>query len=384
MEIAIKQFQLLNGADAYITYFMDLIWEVEQREGTAIHNFLAYWETKKDTASIAAPDNMDAIRIMTIHKSKGLEFPIVIFPYADAPMYREIDPKVWLPTEQQDSLSDFKEVLVSKKQDMVYYSQVAQTIFQEDQNKLELDAFNIIYVALTRAREGLYIISKKDLNTKGSAKMDYYSGLFINYLQEKQLWNDSQTTYTFGNLNTASHVKSLTYTEQPISYKYTYKNRASFEIISTPGALWGSEKERALLAGNRIHLVLEKIKSEKDVDITFQQLITAGLLVREEVPSIKDRILQVLHHPELSLYYTEDATILNEQEIITKNGVLLRPDRIVIKNHKATIIDYKTGLKNKTHKQQLFQYADALEAMGYKVENKILIYIRDTVIPEFI
>ncbi len=77
-------------------------------------------------------------------------------------------------------------------------------------------------------------------------------------------------------------------------------------------------------------------------------------------------------------------TIKNERDIITKNGSTLRPDRVVIKENKATIIDYKTGKRDIRYKDQIDSYADALEEMGYAIENKIIIYINEEITPEFI
>nr|WP_262923119.1 PD-(D/E)XK nuclease family protein [Arenibacter sp. N53] len=96
------------------------------------------------------------------------------------------------------------------------------------------------------------------------------------------------------------------------------------------------------------------------------------------------RIKGIADHPKLFSYFEKGYLIKNEQDILTKNGKVLRPDRIVIKDNRATIIDYKTGKRNPAYHEQIYAYADALEAMGYEIEGKILIYINEDITLDFI
>ncbi|MDB0613512.1 UvrD-helicase domain-containing protein [Tenacibaculum maritimum] len=116
IEAIIRAFHLIEFSDAYIQFFLDVVIE-QQRKGTAIQDFLDFWERKKETLSIIAPENTNAVQVMTIHKSKGLEFPVVIFPY-DLDIYRQINPKVWL-NELPDRFEGFEELLVSFSKDYI-------------------------------------------------------------------------------------------------------------------------------------------------------------------------------------------------------------------------------------------------------------------------
>jgi len=91
-----------------------------------------------------------------------------------------------------------------------------------------------------------------------------------------------------------------------------------------------------------------------------------------------------VEHPILAKYYTKENKVLNEQGILTREGTLLRPDRIILNGRSATLIDYKTGKKNPKYHEQLYSYSDTLTEMGYIVENKIIVYINETITPEFI
>jgi len=383
MEYAIKKFGLAESSDAYITYFLDVVLEVEQREGANTQVFLAHWEKKKDSLSITAPENVDAVQIMTVHKSKGLEFPIVIFPFANTNIYEERDAKLWLPVNPI-SFKGFEEILINKKQEVVTYGATAESLFYEEQHKLELDAFNLLYVALTRAVKGLYVISKKDLTLKGEHKPNYYSGLFIHYLKEKGLYEDAKVCYQFGNLEIQDKPSLHREHEEKITHLYTFKERPEFRLLTKSGALWDTERGTALTKGNLLHFVMGLIQTVEDIDSAMDHLIRNGDISKKDGPKMIQRIKSIVEHPKLYSYYTKGNPIKNEQDILAKNGKVLRPDRLVIRDNKVTIIDYKTGKRNPGYNQQLYSYADALEAMGYGVENKILVYINEEITLDFI
>ncbi|MFT7065092.1 MAG: ATP-dependent exoDNAse (exonuclease V) beta subunit [Sediminicola sp.] len=383
LEHAIKQFNLIDGSDAYITYLMDTVLEVEQKDGSSPHSFLAYWEKKKDRLSITAPESVNAIQVMTVHKSKGLEFPIVIFPFANEHLYKEKDAKLWIPVDV-DLFNGFGELLVNKKQEVVDYGETASLLYEEEQHKLELDAFNVLYVALTRAIEALYVLTKKDLKTNGEHKTDLYSGLFIHYLKEKGLWDNTKNTYSFGKLDFAEEDQNQVMEQQSVPYVLTFKDRPSFNLITTSGSLWESGAGVAMEQGNVLHQLLSYIKTESDIAQALNLMQRNGQILHQKIDYLEALLLQIVRHPELREFFHSDAIVWNERDIITQIGLILRPDRIVLQEKGVTIIDYKTGTKSTAHHGQVNEYASAMEAMNYTIHNKIIIYINDTITPEFI
>jgi ATP-dependent exoDNAse (exonuclease V) beta subunit len=383
MEHAIKVFDLIPNSDAHLTAFMDTVFEVQQKDGADIQSFLTYWDKKGKKLSISTPETTNAVQIMTIHKSKGLEFPVVIFPYANTYIFEEIEPKLWT-TVTPASFSGFKELLLSKKQEVREYGEQEALLFDEEQQKLHLDAFNLLYVALTRAETSLYVISEKDLNKDGSHRPNYFSGLFIHFLQSKGLWDKNKEDYTFGALPKRLTVEHTKQNHLEIPYLYTHKNRSSFKILTKAGMLWDTTQEEAIKKGNTIHYILSQIHSYKNLEAAMKLALQKGFIMSDELASIKDKVLQVVTHPKLIPLFGEKNTVFNEKEILLPNRQKLRPDRVVLINNKASIIDYKTGRGNPAYKEQILSYANALESMGYIIDKKIIVYIDATITTEFI
>lgn len=383
LEYAIRQFHLADVSDAYLTYFMDEALQVEEKEDSSISTFLGYWDKNKDKLSIVAPENSNAVRVMTVHKSKGLEFPIVLFPYANTHIYEEIDPKLWLPVPQKE-FDGFGELLVSKKQEVEYYGDIPARIYEAEQHKLELDAFNLLYVALTRAIQALYILTEKDLSTSGDPRPAYYSGLFIYYLKQSGLWEDGKTYFSFGELQSNQAPPSPGALEERINFNYSFKDRPGFKILTRAGMLWGTGREEAMARGNLVHQLMGWVGFAEDVEEALDRLHHSGAASSEDLPILRGAAERIMAHPELRKFFQKGLTIKNEWDIITQNGIILRPDRLVFNGEDVSILDYKTGRKNPFYHQQLEAYADALGSMGYTIANKIIVYIDDHIQPEFI
>ncbi len=374
-ETIVREFHLVKTSNAYIQFYLDIVLDFTQKKGSDISGFLSYFEKKRESLSIISPKGQNAIQIMTIHKSKGLEFPVVIFPFADLDIYKELEPKEWFPLNKE-AYNGFSHTLLNYNKDFEYYGEAGLEIYTNHKSEQELDNINLLYVSLTRAAEQLYIISKNDSNLKDDAKSKKYSGLFINYLQHINVWNDSQLTYTFGNQKRITQ-NTIKQKETSIQQEFisTSKENHNIKVVTKSGFLWDTNQEEAIEKGNLIHNIMANINTKADIDSVIANFTNAGTINTIQATSLKNTILQIVNHPLIEKYYTSNYTIYNERDIITKEGMVLRPDRIVINSkNEAIIIDYKTGVEDKKHEQQLQSYQDVLEDMKLTVKNKILIY----------
>ncbi len=339
-----------------------------------------YFDKKKESLSIVSPKEQNAVQIMTIHKSKGLEFPVVIFPFADLDIYRALDPKAWYALNKEQYCG-FSHTLLNYSKDFEHYGDEGSRIFTNYKSEQELDNINLLYVTLTRAIEQLHVISKKDISSKGIVNTKRYSGLFIEYLKYSNEWEDSKLVYTYGNPKRTTQKESAKKTADiPLQFISTAKETHHIKVVTKSGLLWDTTQQEAIEKGNLIHNIMSKIKTKDDINFVISENISTSSINNEQASILKKTITEIVNHSQLKDYYTSTFTIYNERDIITKEGLILRPDRVVVNsNNEAIIIDYKTGLENKKHHQQLLLYQDVLEDMSLKVIKKILVYINDDI-----
>ena len=379
-ETIVRSFNLIKTSNAYVQFYLDIVLDFSQKRGSDISGFLNYFEKKKDSLSIISPKGQNAVQIMTIHKSKGLEFPVVIFPYADLDIYAQREPKEWFALNEE-IYNGFSHTLLNYNKDFEHYGEEGNRIFIKHKSEQELDNINLLYVTLTRAIERLYVISKKDISPKGVVNTKKYSGLFIEYLKEINLWNDTQLNYSFGNPKRGVQniqVKNKMVIQQ--EFISTNKKDQTIKIVTKSGLLWDTLQQEAIEKGNLIHNIMSEIKTKEDVDFVVSDFLNTFSINMEQFLTLKHIVTNIVSHPMLQNYYTSDFRIYNEQDIITKEGMILRPDRVVVNSqNEATIIDYKTGAEDKRHEQQLLLYQDVLEDMKIKVKKKFLVYINKAI-----
>ncbi len=379
IEEIIRGFLLVNSSDAYIQFFLDVVLE-QQRKGIDVQDFLNFWEAKKEVLSIVAPESANAVQVMTIHKSKGLEFPVVIFP-CNVDIYRQINPKVWL-NELPVHYTNFEELLVPYNKDLSYVNTTGLSIFNKQREALELDNFNLLYVALTRAVEQLHIITDKKLVGKNKEEnLNFYSGIFINYLKNNNLWNDDLLAYSFGEKTRISKEKvenSVTETHQKfISTPWQAHN---IVLLANASKLWNTVQGEAIDFGNLLHEILSKINKKQDVEKEFMAFYQQGLLNDEQNNFIRKSLLAIVNHPDLEEFFSKDVTVFNEREILTADNQIIIPDRLVFNTkNEVTIIDYKTGKPSNEHHQQLLKYENVLKSMHFTINKKLLIYINEEI-----
>jgi ATP-dependent exoDNAse (exonuclease V) beta subunit len=376
VEIIVSKF--LSKTHSYVQYFIDLVLERDVRNQAGIADFLTYWNKNKDKFSIPSPEGKNAIRIMTIHKSKGLEFPVVIMPFADEDYIRKPKDKLWLDAEQETF--GLPKVLIDNSGSVENFGKEAATVFQEKKQEELLDNINVLYVALTRAEEQLYVISQFLDPNKAGQYPYHMASFFIEYLIAIEVYNPSILEYEFGNNAKLSKVISVNDETNTIPSIGQVLNPKNIKIAQREALMWGTHQQEAIEYGNIIHEILSLVKTVSDVDIAVLKAIETGLITQSQKEVVLKSIQEIVNNKELESYFSEENEILNEQAIIQKEGKTIKPDRMVLtKNKEVYLLDYKTGTHNQKYQLQLENYQSAIEKMGLKVTKKALVYIGEEI-----
>jgi ATP-dependent exoDNAse (exonuclease V) beta subunit len=377
VEIIVSKFlstNLAKGGGAYVQYFLDIVLERDVRNQAGISDFLNFWDKNAEKFSIPSPEGNNAVRIMTIHKSKGLEFPIVIMPFAEENYSRKPKDKLWLDGEEMDF--GLPKVLVDNSTAVEGFGEEAKLIYDLKKQEELLDNINVLYVALTRAEEQLYIISNMNLTSKGEVKTNDMSTFFINYLTNYCGFDESILEYEFGSPSKLSSNAKHVDTSKKIIVVAETLDPKNIKIAQREALMWGTHQQESIEYGNVIHEILSFVKTKEDVDLAVVKAIENGLINFGQKELVSQTIRDIVNHKELKLFFAEGNTVLNEQTIIQKEGSTIKPDRMVVtSSDEVYLLDYKTGAHSPKYQKQLENYQRAIELMGYKVVKKSLIYI---------
>lgn len=390
-EKIISVFGLFERTDrkSYLFRFLDVVLNYSLKESSHLQDFLKYWDEKKDSSalSVKSPAEQDAITITTIHRSKGLEYPVVIIPYANWTYKSNAYSEVWTDLESLD----YQEFTHEKEEGNVQLlaapiklnDKMSLTDLSEQYNdELEatfLENLNMLYVAFTRAVDKLFVVSAKS----HYQKVQGVGELMKDFLESAEIFVPEQNLYI---INEGRFIKKETAKpeereiiklEKIISEDRSDKLRLRriSEKIFDPETL-DKSKDR----GNKIHAAFAKIRTKNDIKKGIESLEFEGVISQKEGEEIKEAIEKVINLPELLPLFAEGLQIENEREILMKGADPQRPDRVVIKDGTVHIIDYKTGnstdpKRKEQYSQQVRSYGRLYREMGYEKVEMMLVYL---------
>lgn len=372
VEYILKRFGLEKNADAYVVGFMDMVFDFSLKPNSSKLTFLEEWEIKKEKASIVISEQINGVQQMTIHKSKGLEFPVVIFPYADLDIYKLKENKTWFPLDNKEF--GFKETLIDCGINKIEeFGKEGEIIAQKQKETLELDNLNLLYVTLTRASTQLYVFSGKPSPIKNDF-IKTYNQYFYEFLKEKKLLEHDKWIYEFGQklTNSENHHHLFSNTISHTHHSSLIQD-LDLSISSRDAFLWGTDVQEALDSGILVHEYMQKIVREEDLLLVIDDIRESSTLPNKN--ELIKMLSQIVNHPDLNQLFTSSEKVEVERKIITSKGAVLIPDRLNINEAgEITITDYKTGKYQKKHEVQINNYDIALQEMGYTILEKLLIY----------
>lgn len=417
-----KNEELVKADTVYIQAFVDWLQNWTLNNGNRLKDFLKAWEDSNNdrkSVKISSPAVDDAVRVITIHKSKGLEYPYVIIPYMDdISLFKFGD--MWaepvIPEQKSDSdpVRQFDATVrqmifkpcISSQSEQTYFGQK----YREESFAQAVDAMNLMYVAMTRAERGLYMISdnlSKEYSENGrlahaadavfsfvsshtseAGAGDVDGGPGIGFVRKER---ESCVEYVFGKFCSKEDMEQCRpakarqgryrrekHEEQLESdYPSFAPDEGRLKIDRDASDFFRPEKEEQFrLRGIVLHNILSSVVVPSDLDRAVKAAVEAGELSRKEgtraYELLRKRIGQVA---DRGWFPENDVAVLNEREIVTADGEQLRPDRVLVDGDGVCIIDYKFGRHNPEYSRQLRNYAETYVSMGYASVQAYLWYL---------
>ncbi len=383
--------EIFKSETLYIQSFMDYVMDHVAVNGNSLDTFLKAWGNANPMVS--SPSDVQAIRVMTIHKSKGLEFPYVILPYAEkVKLFR--DGKSWsVPNVEGTPLDGIERTAF----DINLSGKSADTLFEKDyRNELFLqyiDNINVFYVALTRAGKGMTIIADSGCSPSSSLAgiLREYLGdgnLLTGFVQEEG-GDDLTSVFSLGQMydfNKMERKDSGLTKLEPGYPSFPLNQGDDGDVSGDRGRLRlfseatdffteeGAAVAKARQNGTVLHDILSRVKIPSDLESSINLVVRQGDLERDRGKEVADLLSKrIAAHPEW--FPMEGAEVFNEMSLIDSDGREWRPDRVVIKDGAVTIIDYKFGEKDHRYRAQVGRYARIYRRLGYENVSTAIWYV---------
>lgn len=325
-----------------------------------VHSFLDQYEREYYKRGVQLSVNENAVRIMTVHKSKGLGIPIVIIPFAEMSSGGKNQDPLWINAEHYG----LKHAMVKHSKALVNAG--VQKAMEESDLQL-LDQINLFYVACTRAKNRLHVFVQKPGSNRGAGPV---SKELLAFMDE----NGSDTTHVRGEENEpAPDSSQLSTNEVTLSKQPSGGNTTLVYRKEAPVGWKASDPDPYRTHGEVVHALFERIGTINDLE-TALTWANSGEPLPAELPA---RIRSLFDMAEVRSLYDPENKWLNEPALILKSGRTVRPDRIVFRDGSVDVLDIKTGDRSSSHVTQVQGYIDAIRDLGQKEVNGHILYLKE-------
>ena len=354
---------------SYVSFFRDELWNFVSIHGNNMELFVEWWKEQHEKLFIKTSDASPGIQLLTIHKAKGLEFEVVMMPFANW-KFSVGSTYGWVSTEHFP-VEEPKQAYISLKSDL--QNTELQPVIAASKQDNYLDNLNLLYVATTRAVSELYFIV--DDNTKANIEDCTTMSQYLNHFFE---WNDANTL-EFGSPTTAKEQQKEPQNELILQQSEKEFGQVGVAVNNRASVIWNDEIRGKIDYGSVVHSLLEHISTVQDISPVLYQAVADGLITDEQQAEFQQLVAQVVEHKELAAFFSGKQAVFAEQGILTPDGKEFIPDRMVINEETKTVqlVDFKTGSPSNHHQNQLNHYAELLEQMNYTVVEKKLVYLQN-------
>ena len=383
-----------EGETLYIQSFLDYLQDWCAKGGSSLMRFLKDWNDAKPDPCLSSPSDGDSVRIMTIHKSKGLEFPYVVFPYAEKVTFYKDDWHWCRPSGLSEALPSSSDVIFPVR----LSGTVSDTAFSDDferERSLQLvDNINLFYVALTRAQKSLHVIAAKpSASSKKNGAKDFSQVLYAfagssPLMQERLSTEGDDEVFETGvpyDFSLMSHARPSDEAPFPASFRsYPMAGRLRLsadaaDFFSDDGSTGVAASHR--LAGIVLHDILSAVRRPGDLRAAVDAAVHDGRLSAAEGEAacalLSERIAAA---SERGWFPADGSGVLNEHTVFDADGREYRPDRVVVTPSHTYVIDYKSGDRSDSYTRQVQRYVRLYRQMGYPEVSGHIWYLHDDTI----
>jgi ATP-dependent exoDNAse (exonuclease V) beta subunit len=377
----------------FLNAFFDAMLEYLRYNPADLTMFLTWWDEKGSKLSLPSSDNSKAARVLTIHKSKGLEFHTLIIPFANWEFDNAmVDTILWCAPASEP----FNQLpLVPLK----YGQQMLKTIFVEEyiteKSQQMLDNLNLLYVALTRARHNLWVFASHNFEKEAKDnKMKSVSDLLwelvntslsvksnsIPRLNFSDFWSAETRTFEWGNLYLSD--KKVTTPDSDGIPAFEMDNFHPKLRLKYAFSEWAGQSEDGTVVnlrdkGKLLHSIFASIRHTNELEHTINELIAKGLIPKAEKQLWMDDVQSALVNEQAKAWFSDQWTVRNEVEILIPGGAIRRPDRVITNGLQTLVIDFKFGRKtDPKHLAQVGEYAQLLAQMDYPNVEAYIWYVQ--------
>ncbi|MBN1924193.1 MAG: UvrD-helicase domain-containing protein [Prolixibacteraceae bacterium] len=378
--ISLYRLSELPGEQASIEAFKDAVIDFTRTENSNLYRFSEWWKENGSKLKLQTSGNRDAIRIITVHKAKGLEFPVVMVPFCDWEIIQTGKSGNFIWGKAGAGYDDIFPVVP-----IGFSRSLGNTVFHREYFievlMSAVDNLNVLYVALTRAIEGMYLFTSRRNEKKKEIKNVSDLLCRLMFAENPLLSQKSETVFSIGELSGKQRsekagaefnlTKAVTVQKDISSILRLHKNFEEFLEPSTQE--WALKINR----GKLIHEVLSMVETEVDLETSILKMQIAGKIDKDDAIELQQELNSLLALPEVCTWFNGTYRILNETTVIAPGFKMYRPDRIMISGNEAVIVDYKTGdVVENAHCKQVKRYAGLLESMGYQKVEGFVWYLK--------
>lgn len=360
----------IQGEEIFLQCFLDCVFQYVNDNNADIRGFIEWWEKVGKNKTVPCPNVDDAINVMTIHQSKGLEFEHVIIPFVWSIKVMQGD-ILWCQNPNKTDESQPQLLPISSKENLVN-TDFADIYLAEKLNIL-IDNLNLLYVAFTRAVQGLYCMTPY----KEQGKINSTAQLLCAYLnnhQEQLTEADDSTIYQEGieDLSQCLPAQSLKNPSEVLGFQYhAISDRLKIKNTFVPHQLNKPLHEDRRRLGIIMHDILKNIHYEEDFNSAVQVALCEGRISVDETEVIRQELDRFRKMVQSEDWFDKKYIVHNEASILLPNGLTRRPDRLMIdpNERKAIVIDYKFGeLIDDKYTSQVKDYMNYITQMGYQCQ----------------